>query len=241
MLEMTATAQGASDFLVRSKEHIYQLCNGISEQKARLSISFSCVDSVAASSLLYVDQRSNRLLLECSPQWQRIQHIIDMHHSDTDYGIVVTCAYDNSKIQFQCGIGVTAKQKGTPVVGLSIPEVIWRFQRRCDPRQKPPGVKVTLNMGFLDAEAELADLGMAGIGMFTCDRAVRVDVGEVLHDCTIAVPGLAQIVVDLMVCHQSVYRTINGNEVMLIGCKFIGLKDRMRQLIAHYLDGLAET
>lgn len=241
----SATALDSPDFLIRSREDVIRLCNGMREQGVPLSISFSCVDSIAASALIFVDPYSNTLLLEYSPQWQRIQGAMDMHHDihhgNIDYSTMLQCAYDDSRIQFQCGKSTIADLNGTPVVGLNIPGFMWRFQRRRDRRHKMSGLKVTLNLGFLDADAEVADLGMGGIGMVTCDRAVKLELGEVLHDCAISLPGVGLILVDLTVRHQSPGQTANGSEVILVGCQFTGLGNSTRQLITHYLDGLADT
>ena len=240
-----ATALDSPDFLVRSREDVISLCNGMKEQGVPLSISFSCINSVAASSLMFVDPHSNTLLLEYSPQWQRIQHTMDMHHDihhgNTDYSTMLECAYEDSKIKFQSCKGTIADLNGTTVVGLDIPGFMWRFQRRRDRRHKVSGLKVTLNLGFLDADAEVADLGMGGIGVVACDRAVRLEMGEVLHDCAISLPGVGQIIVDLTVRHQSSDQMTTGSDVNLIGCQFTGLSDRTRQLIAHYLDALADS
>lgn len=246
-LAMTApaTALDSPDFLVRTREDVIRLCNGMREQGVPLSISFSCVDSVAASSLIFVDPRSNTLLLEYSLQWQRIQSAMDMHHDihhgNIDYSIMLQCAYEDSKIQFQCSNSTIADLNGTPVVGLNIPGFMWRFQRRRDRRHKVPGLKATLNLGFLEADAEVADLGMGGIGVIVCDPAVRLEVGEVLHGCTISVPGAGHIQVDLTVRHQSLNQMTHSSEVKFVGCQFTGLSDSARQLITHYVDALADS
>ncbi len=244
---MTAPVRGleSPECLVRSREDVIRLCDGIREQGMPLSISFSSFDSVAVSSLIYVDQRSNTLLLEYSPQWQRVQHAMDMHHDihygNSGYSTMLECVYEDSKIQFQSNKGTIADLNGTTMVGLDIPDFMWRFQRRRDRRHKVSGLKVTLNLGFLEADAEVADLGRGGVGMVACDRAVKLEVGEVLHGCTMSLPGVGQILVDLTVRHQSPDQTANGSEVLLVGCEFTGLSDSTRQLIAHYVDALADT
>jgi hypothetical protein len=244
-LSMTSPAAGSEHpgFLVRSRKDVIRLCNGIREQGLPLSISFSCFDSVAATSLMFVDPHSNTLLLEYSPQWRRIQSTIDMQHDihhGNDYSTMLQCALEDSSIQFQSSRSTIADLNGTTVVGLDIPVFMWRFQRRRDQRHRVSGLKVTLNMGFLEADAEVADLGMGGIGLVACDPAVKLDVGEVLHGCAISLPGVGQILVDLTVRHQSLDQITNGGEVMLVGCQFTGLSDSARQLIAHYVGALAD-
>jgi c-di-GMP-binding flagellar brake protein YcgR len=241
----TAAALDSPEFLVRTREDVIRLCNGIREQGIPLSISFSCDDSVAPSSLIFVDPQSNMLLLEYSPQWQRIQGTMDMHHDiyhgNIDYTTMLQCVYEDSKLQFQCGKSTIVDLNGTPVAGLDIPGFMWRFQRRRNRRYKVPGLKVTLNLGFLEAEAEVADLAMGGMGVVVCDPAVRLEVGEVLHACTVCVPGAGQILADLTVRHQSRDQIIDSREVIFVGCEFTGLSVSARQLIAQYVGSLADT
>ena len=242
MSAMTAPAISieSPDVLVRFKVNVIRLCNDIREQRVPLSVSFSCFDCAAASSLVSVDPRSNTLLLEFTPRWQRVQRVMAMFHGDADYSIMAECAFADSIVQFQCRKGAISDVKGRAVMELDIPDFMWRFQRRLDRRHKVSGLKVTLNLGWFEVDAEVADLGMGGIGMVSCDRAVRLEVGQVLHDCTISLPGVEPILVDLTVRHQSSDQMANGSEVKLVGCQFTGLSDRTRQLIAHYLDAFSD-
>ena len=242
MSAMTALAMPieSPEVLVRYKINVIRLCNDIREQRVPLSISFSCFDCAAASSLVGVDPRSNTLLLEYSSHWQRVQRVMAMFHGDADYSIMAECAFADSIVQFQCRKGAISDVKGRAVMELDIPDFMWRFQRRLDQRHKVSGLKVTLNLGLLEVDAEVADLGVGGIGMVTCDRTAELEVGQVLHNSTISLPGVGPILVDLTVRHQSPDQMNNGSDVQLVGCQFTGLSDRTSQLITHYLDALAD-
>lgn len=230
---MTAAAELESpDFLVRSRQEVLRLLNGVMADATLMSISFLHTDMVGATTIVYVDEASNMLLLECTQEWQ------DLIVSGGADSIMLACSHENSKLQFQSGKGVVVDLDGTAVVGLEIPEFMWRFQRRRDERHKVSGLTITLNLGFIECDAEVTDLSMGGIGMFNCDADVRLDQGEVLRDCAIALPGVGAIMVDLTVQHQLPVQTADGRAVTRVGCQFTGLSDSARQLIAHYLDAL---
>ncbi len=224
----------ALDFLVRSRREMIRLLNGMMEDGASLSISFMNSDDVAESTLLDVDEPGNRLLLECPPDWRGMIK----RHSGSDR-IMLVCVLGDAKIQFQSGIGEVVDIDNERALSLNIPEFMWRFQRRRDTRHKVSGLKITLNLGFMETDAEVADLGMGGIGVLNCDSALQLQVGEILSGCSIALPGVGQIAVDLTVQHQTSLRFPDGCEVTRVGCQFTQLDDSARQLIAHCIEALA--
>ncbi len=223
------------EFLVRSRKEVLRLLKGIVAEGTLLSVSFLDSEHVAATSLIYLDEASNMLLFECPVEWR------DVLESETDVAgdsIMVACAFEGAKIQFQSVRGTLVDLNGTTVVGLAIPEFVWRFQRRRDERHRVAGLTITLNLGFIDCDAEVTDLSMGGIGMMSCNSEVRLEAGEVLRDCSIALPGIGAILVDLTVQHQSPMHTTDGGTMTRVGCQFAGLSASARQLIAHYLDAL---
>lgn len=233
---MESPAVDHAEFLVRSKTEVLRLLNEISARGTLLAVSFPQADCAAVTSLIYVDQPSNMLLLEYPPEWRSM-----IERGDGDDSIMLACVHDDARIQFQAGRGTVVDLDGVPVVAVTIPEFMWRFQRRDAPRQKVSGLTMTLNLGFLECDAEVTDLSMDGVGVFNCDSEVRLEAGEVLRDCKIAIPGAGRIAVDLTVQHQTPMSVPGSGKTTRVGCQFTGLNDRTRQLIAHYLNALADT
>ncbi len=222
----------SAEFLVRSRQEVLRLLNGAVSAGTLMSISFLHTEHVAVTSLVYVDEPNNMLLFECPADWQCL---IDGGDADS---IMLACVCEDTKIQFQSGRGTLVKLEGAMVVGLDIPQFMWRFQRRRDERHSVAGLTITLNLGFIECDAEVTDLSMGGIGMFNCDADVQLEHGEVLQNCAIALPGVGAIMVDLTVQHQLPVQTADGRAVTRVGCQFSGLSESARQLIAHYLDAL---
>ena len=229
---MPATDLEAPEFLARSRHEVLRLLNGAVSAGTLMSISFLHTEHVTVTSLIYVDEPNNMLLFECPDDWQSL---INGGDAET---IMLACVHEDSKIQFQSGRGTLVDLDGIKVVGLDIPEFMWRFQRRRDERHKVAGLTITLNLGFIECDAQVTDLSMGGVGMFNCDAGVQLEQGEVLKNCMIALPGVGAIKVDLTVQHQMPMQSADGQAVTRVGCEFSGLDDRTRQLIAHYLDAL---
>jgi c-di-GMP-binding flagellar brake protein YcgR len=235
----TADNVDSPDFLVRSREEILRLLNGVMAHGATVSISSLNADREGGSSLLSVDESDDTLLLACPSDWLSI---MDSDDSDNgDGSIMVSCVYEDSKIQFQAATSEAVDLDGVPVLRLNVPDFMWRFQRRRDPRYKTSGLKLTLNLGFLDSDAELIDFSKSGIGIIHCDSEVKLDLAEELRDCTLVLPGVGQITVDLTVLYQTPTEMPDGRPATRVGCQFTRLDDRAQQLITHYLGALAQS
>ena len=222
------------DFLVRSRHEMVRLLNAMMEAGAPLSIRFMNSESAAESTLIDVDEAGNRLLLECPPDWRGLIQ----RHEGAD-SIMLACVLEGAKIQFQTGVGEVVEVDDARAVCLNLPEFMWRFQRRRDARHAAQGLKISLNLGFMDADAEVADLGLGGVGVLNCDSALQLQVGELLSACSIALPGVGQIAVDLTVQHVTPARLSDGREVTRVGCRFTQLEHSTRQLITHCVEALA--
>lgn len=231
-----ADALAVPDFLVRSRIEVMRLLNDIMTARASVAISVMSSDDVAVSKLIEVDEAANLLLLECTPDWRSISE----RHNGVG-SIMLDSTLGDAKIQFQSGLGEVADLNGATVLMLNIPEFMWCFHRRRNPRHKVSGLKITLNLGVLASEAEVADIGMGGVCVLNCDSALTLDAGEVLRGCAIALPGVGKIVVDLTVQHLRPIKLPDGTEAKRVGCQFKQLDDSAQQLIAHYLEALAEV
>ncbi len=231
----TANLTDAPDFLVRSRREVVRLFNGLFEAGAALSISVMNSEDGAESTLLDVDEPGQRLLLDCPPGWLGVTR----RHSGGDT-LMLTSVLGDTKIQFQSAMGEIIAVDDARVLCLPMPDFLWRFQRRRDVRRAAAGLKISLNLGFGCADAQVCDLGMGGIGVFHCDSALHLHPGELLQGCAIALPGVGQVAVDLTVRHVTPERLANGHYVTRVGCEFSQLDSHTQQLLAHCLETLAE-
>jgi len=224
-----------SEFLVRARSEVQRVLAGMLEQRVPVSVNFMGTSAAASSVLLAVDERAGALMFECPAEWRT------SIESPTGTSVMLVCVHDQSKIQFQGGRGAIAEFEGRQVARVAMPTFIWRFQRRHDQRYAVPALKITLNLGFLESEAEVADLSATGVGVINCDADVNLEQGEELKDCSIALPGVGKLTVDLQVVHQTTVRTIDGASINRVGCRFARLTDESRHLISHYLGALTEV
>ena len=172
----TANLTDAPDFLVRSRREVVRLFNGLFEAGAALSISVMNSEDGAESTLLDVDEPGQRLLLDCPPGWLGVTR----RHSGGDT-LMLTSVLGDTKIQFQSAMGEIIAVDDARVLCLPMPDFLWRFQRRRDVRRAAAGLKISLNLGFGCADAQVCDLGMGGIGAaqhrLEAGRALRVALG----------------------------------------------------------------
>jgi len=230
--EMAAVNE-SSEFLVRARSEVQRVLADILEQRLPVSVNFTDSDVAAGTMLLAMDERAGTLLLECPAEWRA------NIETPGGTGVMLVCAHDEAKIQFQGGRGAIAEFEGRQVARIAMPAFIWRFQRRRDQRYAVPALKITLNLGFLESVAEVADLSTSGIGVINCDGDVNLEQDEELKDCSIALPGVGKIAVNLEVVHQTSMRTIDGATINRVGCRFTGLSNESRHLISHYVGALA--
>lgn len=229
----TLAVTESPDFLVRSRSEVQRVLSGMLEKRSPVSVYIVGTDQVVASELLHVDEGQGALMFSCPSAWRT--HI----EAPDGKNVMLVCSDEQSKIQFQGGQGAIAEFNGRPVARIGAPTFIWRFQRRGDLRYAVPSLKIVLNLGFLESEAEVADLSLGGTGVVNCDTDVNLDEGELLKDCSIALPGVGKITVDLTVEHQSALRMVDGASMNRVGCRFSGLSEESRTLILHYLGTVA--
>ena len=217
--------------LACTRQEMLSLLNGILEQAVPITVVFQNSKCSLESSLIYIDESSHMLLMACPSQWQTaLQAGAD--------SVRLRCVYADAKLEFPGGPCVLVDLDDAPVVGVPIPEFMWRFQRRQDPRHTVSGLSIVLNLGFLEAEAQVVDLSVSGVGLIHCNSDVKLDDGEVLPDCSITLPGVGEIKVDLVIQHQRPLVQGDGQSVTRAGCRFSGLTDSSRQLISHYLEAM---
>lgn len=227
----------AAEFLVRSKSEILRILNGILEQHALISLNFSRAEYATYTSLVSVDENANTMLMVCPPEWRGL---IDKGDNTS---VMFACAFEDSKIQFQGTHGALNEMGGVPVVHVAIPTFLWRFQRRREARYRVttgPALKIMLNLGFIESEAEVADLGVNAVGAIYCDNDVKLEQDEILRGCAITLPGVGKVGVDLKVRHQTLVSVTDGSRVTRVGCEFVGLSDDARLLITQYIAALTE-
>lgn len=219
-----------SGVLVRSRKDILQMLRQLLEQSARLSLSMAESQVRARGPLVYIDEGNNMLLVECADDGA-----LELRAGHG--AVIVACELDGAKIEFQSATVNVMDVDGVPVAGIELPDFLWRFQRRRSERHDTRALKITLNMGFIDADARVVNLGEGGVGVVCCGVDLHLAVGELLQACTISLPGVGEIRADLAVRHLTPARDEEGMPVTLAGCEFTGMSAHARSLMTRYLAG----
>jgi c-di-GMP-binding flagellar brake protein YcgR len=217
-----------SGVLIRGRQEILQLMRKLHEQSIPLTLSLAEHAGGTRGPLIYIDEATRMLLVECSGS----------PLLDAQGGVLISCVVDGSKYEFQSATLSVTTLDSVPVASIDLPEFVWRFQRRRDARHDTRALHITLNMGFIDADARVTNMSLGGVGVVCCGADVHLVPGEMLHACTISLPGAGEIRADLKVRHVTPAHDKSGAAVMLAGCEFTGMSGHARQLMTHYLDGI---
>ena len=221
-----------SGVLVRNRREILHVLREMLEQSVPLTLSMTDSAALARGPLVYIDEGNNMLLVECPREAAR-------GLQKAEGGVIVACEFEGAKIEFQSATLSLTEVDGMPVVGVELPEFLWRFQRRRNQRYDARALKITLNMGFIDADARVTNLSQGGVGVVCLGADLHLTVGETLHACTISLPGVGEIRADLAVRHLTPSRDESGSDVILAGCEFTGMSAHARNLMTRYLEGVS--
>ena len=221
-----------SGVLVRSRREILQMLRQMLEQSVPLTLSMAESPASARGPLVYIDEGNNMLLVECAAG-------LASGANAPAGGVLISCVFDGSKIEFQSATLNLTEVDGVPVAGIELPEFLWRFQRRRSTRHDTRALRITLNMGFIDADAKVTNMSLGGVGVVCCGADVHLAAGELLQACTISLPGVGEIRADLKVRHVTPAHDDKGAAILLAGCEFTGMSGHARNLMTRYLDGIS--
>ena len=221
------------EYLIHSRIEIIHILQGIAARHAPVSVYISNTENFSVSTVLQVDPDAGSVVLD---------YTLDRHKNAellAHANLVFVCIHNNAKIQFPGAQASEAVHEGRPAFRIPLPSFMWRFQRRSEPRFKVPRVPplgITLNLGgVLEADAEVEDISLSGIGAVNCAPDVSLRPGDVLKHCAIVLPGAGRIDVDLRVEYARLVPTVEGALIRRIGCRFVGLPANLRRLIGHYV------
>lgn len=167
------------------------------------------LDELSSASTHQALLKAGKLRLDCRLRGTRLHFVARLLKADTDNGLAV---YE-----------------------MALPSALNRVQRRESFRLRlNPGLSVQLSIPKLGGETvagEAFDLSATGIGAFLHTRHVPA-CGEVLTDVSLSLPGGQPLRVNLEVRFA---RQNNGQHMMRIGARFVGLDREQERRIARFL------
>jgi len=132
---------------------------------------------------------------------------------------------------------------GQPCIQFGLPTAILGMQQRRGlarvqvPAQAP--VRCDLRMGLQAFASRVVDVSLDGIGVLISDPTIPLCAGSRLESARIWHPQVEPFHVDLEVCSVTRATLANGQRVSRIGCKVLGSREVLEELIRLFIIDLA--
>ncbi|PKM46221.1 MAG: hypothetical protein CVV05_04410 [Gammaproteobacteria bacterium HGW-Gammaproteobacteria-1] len=231
----TELFDGSDDdrFLLTSRTAISNVLLDLSKRPDILTAYFNHGKEYILTAVLAVMPERNLVVLDYGADEKLNQRLLD-------YGrAVCVTKHDNISIKFGCNILQRAKFQDRQALAASLPETLFRQQRREFFRVSMPLVNtVKCLIPRLDQD-ELAlnvvDISCGGVGLIDPKNRFAPEVGTVLEGCRIDLPDSGPLVFDLVVRNSFMQAQNDGSQVRRLGCSFSGLSLDKNAVIQRYI------
>jgi c-di-GMP-binding flagellar brake protein YcgR len=152
---------------------------------------------------------------------------------------------DGIRVQFKSGAALPVLYGPDPAFQIDIPNSIVRRQRREYFRIAPPlnrpilvQVKLSESPETPTLPARGVDISCGGIVLLVEGELGEIEVGQVLPEVSITLPGIATLKTGLEVRNKSVSGRAGRDGTTRVGCRFIGLSQANSARIQRYINHL---
>lgn len=220
-------------FLLTSQTAIANVLTDLSKRPDILTAYFNHGKEYILTAVLKVMPERNLLVLDYGADEKLNQRLLE-------YGrAVCVTKHDNISIKFGCNILQRAKFQERQALAASLPETLYRQQRREFFRVPLPTVN-TIKCHVPQPEQEplalnMTDISCGGIGLIDPQRRFNPEVGTMLQGCRVDLPETGTLVFDLVVRNSFLQPQNDGSQVRRIGCAFVGLPLDKNAIIQRYI------
>jgi flagellar brake protein len=150
-------------------------------------------------------------------------------------------ALDKIRIQFPLERIEPATYEGLPALRAPLPDLLLRLQRRehyrlVVPLTQPPECRIITDSAKGEhIDARVLDISGGGIAFLLPLSATMFAMDAAFEDCRIDLPEHGIITTKLRVRNVARIQQVNGNELLRVGCQFIGLPTPVANTIQRYI------
>jgi c-di-GMP-binding flagellar brake protein YcgR len=142
--------------------------------------------------------------------------------------LVCTTKHDGVPIRFSCEGLKSARFKGLPAIATSIPDSLYRMQRReffrvQTPKINGPRCEIPDLQGGMPYQLTVTDLCAGGAGMLDVSGRLQVEPEQRFEDCRLFLPGHDEIITTLVVRNIGRLTPPNGDPIPRFGFAFEGM------------------
>jgi len=157
--------------------------------------------------------------------------------------LTLRCNHRSAQFAFAGDQPRQTAHAGQPCIQCGLPTAILGMQQRRGlarvqvPAQAP--VRCDLRMGLQAFASRVVDVSLDGIGALISDPTIPLCAGTLLERSRIWHPQVEPFYVDLEVRHVTRATLANGQRVSRVGCKVLGSREVLEDLIRLFIIDLA--
>ena len=227
-----APGESATGTLVRSRTEIGKSLEEM--RAAQEPITSSLGEHLFLSRLLRVDPQNQLIVIACS-ELRSANHALLGCASAT-----FSCNHGGVHYEFMASHPNEVEFGGEPAIQLAFPAALVSLHRRAQPRFiLPPRVplRCVVDWGPMSFEARVVDISRQGIGAIVYDPGIHLAPGTRLPRARIEHPQRS-ILVSLEVRHARKITSPDGRPAVRAGCRLIGARHDLDDLIALFITDL---
>jgi c-di-GMP-binding flagellar brake protein YcgR len=228
-------------YLLQNGAEIRVHLRALLKHRTLISVYLDDGEQFFLSTLLSIDEKDNRLILDGSNQPATNEAALKAAR------ITLSAPLERVKIQIRLAGLSLATIDGTKALIAPIPTTILRLQRREffrveTPRITPLRCKLAVPTpagGSVVVDFPLFDLSGGGLSLLgPVDDAALFSLGALFHDCRLEIPGENVLSVNLRVCEVLKTELANGEQQLRLGCEFVSLAGTRMAFIERYITRL---
>lgn len=226
-----------SQYLLHARLEILAVLRSLIQKNALVTVHFDQGNAFFLTSLLAIEPETNRIIVDVGSDEETNTRAL---RADK---LIFTAVVDKIKIQFSITALARAEHEARPAFVGSIPDTLLRLQRREFFRLATPiAAPIRLFTSIprpaapLQLDVPLLDISGGGVGMMlTPEQASLLQIGDVLENCRITLPGEGLLATTLGVRNLFDVTTRSGARHVRVGCEYIDLPNARLSAIQRYI------
>jgi c-di-GMP-binding flagellar brake protein YcgR len=234
--DINSRLENTGQLLVRSGIEIGRLLESMREDGDTVSGNLPS-QMLFLSKLLYVEPVRGYMLLSYSDHKRANSAVLATR------SLTLLCNHRGAQFAFAAERPQHAAHSGGPCIQCGLPTtMLGTQQRRANMRVLVPAqapVDCDLRMGLQAFAARVVDVSLDGLGALVTDPTIPLCSGTRLERARIRHPQSEPFFVDLEVRYVTRIVLPNGQRASRIGCKIVGSREVMEELIRLFIIDLA--
>lgn len=227
---------GPTAMLFRSHMEIERILRMLVRDRTLVAADVGDGETLYLTRLLHVDPDKEAMVIAYSEQTTANELLLASPR------IAFRANHRRAHIEFECVNPSATRLKGTAAIRLAFPSALTWSQRREHPRiPVPPDLSlrcVADSTGVIPFEARIVDISLGGMGGIIYDARIKLEVGAVLRDCKIVMPGGDAILVDFEVRYTAPIAGPDGRAACRSGVRFLNRPKGIEALINLFVRDL---